>query len=86
MFSSCQQTEINIISHTDEYAEIFPDYNGVTIPVNIAPLNFTVMEEEGEYALSISGKGKRETFMAEDRNFNIPIGKWHSILEKNADK
>lgn len=85
LFSSCQQTEINIISHTDEYAEIFPDYNGVTIPVNIAPLNFTVMEEEGEYALSISGKGKRETFMAEDRNFNIPIGKWHSILEKNAD-
>lgn len=45
---SCSQ--VGETREIDELPLIFPDYAGVTIPVNIAPLNFSLMEE-GECAL-----------------------------------
>ena len=38
-------TRPDITSHVDVYPEIFPDYTDVTVPVNIAPLNFEVTDE-----------------------------------------
>ena len=34
------------------YPDIFPDYKGISIPINIAPLNFTVRsEKQNRYTL-----------------------------------
>ncbi len=61
---------------------IFPNYQEVTIPVNIAPLNFKVIDAEkvevefrkGEdLLLSCRGKGK----------IDIPLKKWRTLLENN---
>ena len=82
LLSSCQNVSLKY--HSEESIKIFPDYNGVTVPVNIAPLNFFVMEEEGDYALTVSGKSIQLTFLAKGRNFDIPVGKWHDILESSA--
>ena len=38
-------TRPDITSHVDACPEIFPDYTDVTVPVNIAPLNFEVTDE-----------------------------------------
>jgi hypothetical protein len=38
---SCTPTPHDVVQSTLE-AEIYPDYKDVTIPVNIAPLNFVV--------------------------------------------
>jgi hypothetical protein len=67
-----------------EIPPAFPDYNGVTVPVNIAPLNFkltlpaerVIARFEGRNGvLQIQGKGKIE----------IPVSKWHNLLQKNVD-
>ena len=44
---SCNNN-IVITSRVDTPIRIFPDYDKVTVPVNIAPLNFSVMEDTGE--------------------------------------
>lgn len=69
----------------DALPEMFPDYQGVTIPVNIAPLNFMVPGTEkiaaefrdGEQVLmTCRGKGK----------IDIPLRKWHVLLEEHKGK
>ena len=44
---SCQHTVKDAVL-VKEYPKIFPDYIGVTIPVNIAPLNFNYID--GDFA------------------------------------
>ena len=60
-------------------AEIFPDYKEVTIPPNIAPLNFTVVGE-GPWRLVLEGKGVAFGVKARHGLFRIPAGKWRSLL------
>lgn len=80
---SCGQGNISVVSHTDEPIEIFPDYDGVTIPVNIAPLNFSVKGGKGDYALLIKGGTAEMTVRAQDGDFDIPVAKWHEILQQH---
>jgi hypothetical protein len=35
-------------------AQIFPDYSGITIPCNIAPLNFNIQENADKYEVTLS--------------------------------
>jgi len=67
-----------------ENPPVFPDINGVTVPVNIAPLNFKLTQPSEKLvavfkgknsSLNIHGKGKIE----------IPVRKWHNLLENNSD-
>lgn len=63
---------------------IFPDYTGVTIPSNIAPLRFA-LEEEAEKAVAvISGRKDKLIVDAEDGSFLIPEKKWHELLESSV--
>ncbi len=39
LLSACTPTPHDVVQSTQE-AEIYPDYKDVTIPVNIAPMNF----------------------------------------------
>ena len=48
---SCKGPELpenDQIKNLDRQAAIFPDYRDITIPFNIAPLNFEVLEEGAE--------------------------------------
>lgn len=69
-----------------QFPPVWPDYTFVTVPVNIAPLNFgledgirfskmqvKVLDESGRQVLSSSGK--RASF---------PVRKWHKVLAANA--
>lgn len=67
----------------DEYPAIYPDYQNVTVPVNIAPLNFGVREagkmvvefrNQGGVVLICRGKGK----------IDIPLRKWHALLKESC--
>ena len=84
LLTACSGGNINISTQVNEQIEIFPDYDGVTIPVNMAPLNCSVHDGKGEYALVIKGGATEMTIHAKDGDFDIPVGKWHDLLEKNA--
>jgi Tol biopolymer transport system component len=68
----------------EEFPKIYPDYNGVTIPVNIAPLNFQVAEEGTFYqAVIASPDGKKISISSINGSIKIPLGKWRKMVKSN---
>lgn len=83
--SSCTPTPDNPIK-VNEYPTIYPDYTNVTIPVNIAPLNFLlrdscdaiyVVAESDTKTINGKCKGNQATF---------DINEWKKLLNNSCDK
>lgn len=71
---ACSET-VHIDKTVEEQPSIFPDYAGVTIPSNIAPLNFALATDEKEaYAFFVVGENRFEV-EAKDGKFIIPVSK-----------
>lgn len=66
---------------------IFPDYCDVTIPYNIAPLNF--MLPEGEYEACVArfttADGVQQTY-GKGVKVQIPISEWREMVEVSKEK
>ena len=60
---------------------MFPDYSEVTVPCNIAPLDFTIGGEEKAFLEITSPDGRRIGVKAGEHGFKIPIRKWRNVLE-----
>jgi len=64
--------------------EIFPDYTDLTIPNNIAPLNFKIMEEGEEFlAILEGGNGKVIRLKDNSKIFQIPANRWKELILDN---
>lgn len=59
---------------------MFPDYRDITIPYNIAPLNFRM---KGAHALKVTLTGNKGSYSFSSRGelLEFPMEKWHSMLE-----
>ena len=80
VWTSCSPSEPASYNQADGYPAIFPDYIGVTIPSNIAPLRFEV-EEEVDDALVVLNRGKQSLRVsASDGGFLIPTSAWKDLL------
>ena len=77
LLSACTPTPHNVKQSNLE-VEIYPDYKDVTIPVNIAPLNFVVRGAE-----SIEVKVGDLTINSGDGLAKFGEGEWHTLLEQN---
>lgn len=64
---------------------IFPDYSGVTIPPNIAPLNFIIKEKGEKFLLIITPEkqGKQVTKISGNGKVIIPVKAWKKMLLEN---
>jgi len=68
----------------DEILEIYPDYLGVTIPPNIAPLNFKVKGEGDRFAAEIfNSKGKSLLVRGRKGHIQFPANAWRRMLEED---
>lgn len=64
---------------------IYPDYLGVTVPVNVAPLNFCMSDESVQLVdLQIKGARAGELHAQGAASTGIDIDAWHSLLAQNA--
>lgn len=82
--SSCSQERVRISKQLKTEIQIFPDYKEVTIPVNIAPLNFSV-PDSGDYCLLIQGKGGEPIQVhSKEGLFDIPLKPWKRLLKENS--
>ncbi len=82
--ASCTNREPRDVVATDSYPEMFPDYEGVTIPANIAPLNFRVAGGPEKVVTMISGeKGSVKVVSSDDRVL-IPARQWQRFLADNT--
>lgn len=61
---------------------LYPDYGGITIPYNIAPLNFCI-EEDGDAFVSVVRSRKGEPLGAEGRKVQWNFKRWKKLLEEN---
>lgn len=64
---------------------ITPDYAGVVIPPNIAPLNFRILEPSDKATLQIASvSGSPIDLTTTDGSFRIPIIEWKRLLRENV--
>lgn len=59
--------------------QIYPDYKGVTIPCNIAPLTFEIKENEATSFLTRFTVGKKELLLA-GRKVTPSLDEWRELL------
>lgn len=82
LFPACNDA-LPEAQQTEEAIEIFPDYKEVTIPCNIAPLNFK-LKNPGKAIALLSGENGQLRVDAKKGSFHIPEKKWHQLLEASA--
>lgn len=77
---SCGKERTNV-EEVGKFPDIFPDYQFVTIPVNIAPLNFKV---PGADRVEVEfSKGNAPLLVCRGKDgIQIPLKKWRSMLGK----
>ena len=82
IISSCAK-EVTNFQDKDAVPEIFPDYTGVTIPVNIAPLNFKAKDGTLEMVEVSSSKGSQK-IICSDGKLIWDIDDWKALLKENV--
>ena len=66
---------------------IKPDYVDVTVPPNIAPLNFIIEEPADAYFVRLTGQAAgRIEITSRNPAINIPINKWKNLLDANKGR
>jgi hypothetical protein len=84
LLSGCREKPFRMIQ-SDKFPHIYPDYINVTIPYNIAPLNFMMKDSCTSIEVTISGKRDKIIIRSEDRII-IPIRRWKKLLlEQKGD-
>ena len=83
LFTACNET-VNDAKQETACPRIYPDYIGVTIPVNIAPLNFNMADETilrvdavitDHHGNSLHSQGEEST--------DFDLDDWHALLSQN---
>lgn len=87
LLEGCTPTPDNV-QKAGSKPEIFPDYAEVTIPADIAPLNFNVLGDGVEAVyVTVKGEGGSEIIASgRDNLADFDIDEWHSLLEANKGK
>lgn len=90
--ASCTPTPRDV-QQSDELPPIYPDYCDVTIPENIAPLNFLLRAEceAIQVRISLPSSEKEQgavvnTFNARGNEVTFDISDWKKLMEKSAGK
>jgi hypothetical protein len=62
---------------------ISPDYRGILIPPNVAPLNFTIREPGTRFQVRIASGSRRISISSRDPGIRIPAEDWKTLLSEN---
>ncbi len=82
LMSSCTSRPTDV-RPSDQLPDIYPDYIGVTIPAQIAPLNFA-MSDDNITTIDVTIAGRDGTVIHEQGAYtDFDIDEWHQLLEQN---
>ena len=85
LVSACSNP-VEIVKTNNELPRIFPDYIGVTIPSNIAPLNFKLMDATNKVQAAIfEANSIKFEVRAKNGQFQIPELRWEKLLKASID-
>ena len=70
------------VTPCDNLPEIYPNYEQITIPYNIAPLNFLLRDEQvSALAVEVEGAKGKLALRNRGRKVCFPMQKWRQLLE-----
>lgn len=87
LFTACTPTCKKADIEIDHAPVIFPDYTQTTLPYNIAPPNFKIMEEGDAYQVEI--RKDNQTYItchSKSSSIQIPIDDWKAFVSESKDK
>jgi hypothetical protein len=86
VFSSCDYPGEQVFENSNA-AVLFPEYYNLTIPPNIAPLNFIIKEPGSRYRVELSSCNSPSIVVSQrSRKIKIPPGPWKKLLSENKGK
>ena len=81
LLTACSKP-VEITKTNNELPRIFPDYIGVTVPPNIAPLNFKLIEKTDKVQTAIFETNNiKFEVRARNGQFQIPESQWKELLK-----
>ena len=80
LFMSCSDS-VQINNKLSEKPVINPDYTDVTVPANIAPLNFSLTPPYEDARAVLSSADQKIEVKAKGGQFVIPASKWKKLLQ-----
>lgn len=83
---SCSESPIRITYEETTLPGLFPDYAGVTIPQNIAPLNFKLTEKVSKAKAILSSETYTFEVNARKGVFFLPSSSWRKLLQSSVGK
>ena len=85
LLAACQDAKVPAdYAETDTTANIYPDYADVTVPINMAPLHFQLMDEADEVVTRLTA-GSEQT-VCEGRKVMPAPADWRRLAEAAQDK
>ncbi len=82
LWVACGTSPSNV-TKTDSLPAIYPDYIGVTIPVDIAPMDFSMADDAYE-TIDVDVKGSKGGTIHVNGCFaDFDIDEWHQLLKQN---
>ena len=83
LFSACTETVSDTRQEISQ-PNIYPDYLGVTIPVNIAPLNFCMADEEAQLIDAvITDRHGNNLHSQGEESIDFDLDDWQTLLGQN---
>ena len=82
LLAACSKRPVSP-AQSGELPRLFPDYVGVTVPVGIAPLNFTMADEAVECMDVVVRGAKGGELYANGEEADFDVDDWHDLLEQN---
>lgn len=87
LIHSCNNVPNNRFSIQEISPRIEPDYSGIIIPQNIAPLNFFIKEEgSAYYARFYFAEIQEIEIKSKSGLIQIPVSKWERMIKPNQGK
>ena len=83
LMTACTET-VSDARQENTLPQIYPDYLGVTIPVNIAPLNFCMADEKALLIDAVITDRHGNSLHAQgDESVDFDLDAWHQLLSQN---
>jgi hypothetical protein len=85
-FISCKRFPVHQEA-SSEKPELYPDYTGITIPPNIAPMNFRILNPGDRFLVYVSSsEGRPLKIRSENGKIIFPAGSWKKLLSRNRGR
>lgn len=70
-------------TETTESVTLVPDYQSITLPINIAPLNVLIDHEADDYRIHLHSK-KGTSLIVKGKKASFPLKSWRRLLKANS--